>query len=200
MVRPKSKAVLLDGRGHLMGRMASVIAKQLLQGKHITVVRCEQINISGPFIRNKKRKLRWLRKRTLTNPQRGPLHFRAPSEMFKRVVRGMVPYQTVRGAAAFRRLTTYDGVPAPHDRKKRMVCPRALRFLRLAPERKYCLLGRLSHELGWKYRDVVARLENKRKERAATFHETKTKTNGVLAKAKNKVDANAAKLMGKDNA
>ncbi len=36
-----------------------------------------------------------------------------------------------------------------------MVVPQALRVLRLQPGRKYCTVGRLSHEVGWKYQDVV---------------------------------------------
>ncbi|CAG2066058.1 unnamed protein product [Timema podura] len=35
----------------------------------------------------------------------------------------------------------------------------------LKPGRKYCHLGRLSHEVGWKYQQVVRTLENKRKAR-----------------------------------
>ena len=35
---------------------------------------------------------------------------------------------------------------------------------------QYCSLGRLSHEVGWKYQDVVATLEAKRKVKADTFH------------------------------
>lgn len=35
--------------------------------------------------------------------------------------------------------------------------PQALRVLRLKPGRKYCTVGRLAHEVGWKYQDVVAR-------------------------------------------
>lgn len=41
------KVVVIDCRGHLMGRLASVIAKQLLTGQKIVCVRTEQINISG---------------------------------------------------------------------------------------------------------------------------------------------------------
>ena len=41
------ETVVIDGRGHLMGRLAAVIAKELLNGQHITVVRTEEINISG---------------------------------------------------------------------------------------------------------------------------------------------------------
>lgn len=42
-----SDCVVIDARGHLLGRLASVIAKQLLGGKKIVVVRCEEILISG---------------------------------------------------------------------------------------------------------------------------------------------------------
>jgi ribosomal protein uL13 len=39
--------VVIDGKGHLLGRLASIVAKQLLNGKKIVVVRSEQIVISG---------------------------------------------------------------------------------------------------------------------------------------------------------
>jgi hypothetical protein len=39
--------IVIDGKGHLLGRLASVVAKQTLQGKHIVVVRSEAIVISG---------------------------------------------------------------------------------------------------------------------------------------------------------
>ncbi len=43
-----------DGKGHLLGRLASIVAKQLLNGQKIVVVRCEQLNISGEFFRAKR--------------------------------------------------------------------------------------------------------------------------------------------------
>jgi large subunit ribosomal protein L13Ae len=42
-----SKVIVVDGKGHLMGRLASIVAKQLLCGKKIVVVRTEAIFISG---------------------------------------------------------------------------------------------------------------------------------------------------------
>jgi len=46
--------VVIDGKGHLLGRLASTVAKQLLIGQKIVVVRCEAINISGEFFRAKR--------------------------------------------------------------------------------------------------------------------------------------------------
>lgn len=46
--------VVIDGKGHLLGRLASIVAKQLLNGQKVVVVRCEDLNISGEFFRNKR--------------------------------------------------------------------------------------------------------------------------------------------------
>ncbi|XP_061897516.1 large ribosomal subunit protein uL13-like [Entelurus aequoreus] len=49
-----NKVLILDGRGHLLGRLTAIVAKQILLGQKIVVVRCEGINISGNFYRNKR--------------------------------------------------------------------------------------------------------------------------------------------------
>jgi large subunit ribosomal protein L13Ae len=42
-----SDVTVIDGKGHLLGRLASICAKQLMAGKKIAIVRTEQILISG---------------------------------------------------------------------------------------------------------------------------------------------------------
>jgi len=166
--------IVIDGKGHLLGRLASTVAKQLLNGQKIVVVRTEALNISGEFFRAKLKYHAYLRKMTRFNPTRGgPFHFRAPSRIFYKTVRGMIPHKTARGAAAMERLKVFEGVPPPYDKVKRVVVPQALRVLRLQPGRKYCTVGRLSHEVGWKYQDVVARLEERRKVKGAAYYQRK---------------------------
>lgn len=124
----------------------------------------------------------------------------------------MIPHKSARGAAAMERLKVFEGVPPPYDKKKRMVVPQALRVLRLKPGRKYCTVGRLSHEVGWKYQDVVARsvipkqplttccstafvaqkkadiyirLEERRKIKGAAYYERKKVIQRQLSEAKN---------------
>jgi large subunit ribosomal protein L13Ae len=55
-----STPIVIDGKGHLLGRLASIISKQILSGQKIVVVRCEEINISGSFFRNKVRDMQRL--------------------------------------------------------------------------------------------------------------------------------------------
>nr|CTP81194.1 BMA-RPL-16 [Brugia malayi] len=177
------KPIIVDGKDHLLGRLASVVAKQLLLGQKIVIVRCEDIAISGNFHRSKLKFMSFLRKRCNVKPARGPYHFRAPSRIFWRTVRGMLPHKTHRGKAALLRLKAFDGIPQPYDRVKRQVHPAALRHLALKPRRKYCTVGRLAHEVGWQYRDIVAKLEAKRKVKSAAFYQHKKMKSKLFAEA-----------------
>lgn len=178
------KVVVIDGKGHLVGRLASIVAKQILEGQKIVIVRAESLNISGEFFRNKLKYHDYLRKATAFNKNRGPFHFRAPSRIFYKAVRGMVSHKTARGKAAMERLKVFEGVPPPYDKKKRVVVPNALRVLRLKPGRKFTTLGKLSTSVGWKYEDVVAKLEDKRKVRSAEYYAKKKAYNKKVLAAK----------------
>merc|ERR1711998_704709 len=132
---PFEKIVVIDARGHLLGRLASFVAKEALLGQKVMVVRSEDIVISGSFIRNKLKLLMKRNKRMNPNPKKGPFHHRSPADMFARVVRGMIPHKLYRGSAPFQRVKCLEGVPEPFDQVKRMVVPDALRVTRLRPGR-----------------------------------------------------------------
>ncbi|KAJ3220148.1 60S ribosomal protein L16B [Dinochytrium kinnereticum] len=189
--------VVIDGKGHLIGRLASIVAKQLLNGQKVTIVRCEEINVTGSFYRNKLKYLNYLRKRCIINPARGPFHFRAPSRFFYRVIRGMIPHKTARGAAALERLKAFEGVPPPYDKVKRVVCPQALRVLRLKPGRKFTVIKRISSEMGWKYQGIVEKLEEKRKARGKAFYERKKAVARLGAQAAVKAQKEVAPIQQK---
>ncbi|KAL4825100.1 hypothetical protein H8958_014335 [Nasalis larvatus] len=107
------QVLVLDGRGHLLGRLATIVAKQT------------QVEVPGfppeadehqPFPR--------------PLPLPGPHHFRAPSRVFWRTVGGMLlPHKTQRGQAALDGLKVFDGIPPPYNKKKRMVVPAALKVV-----------------------------------------------------------------------
>eukprot|EP00735_Rhodelphis_limneticus_P008790 TRINITY_DN2275_c0_g1::TRINITY_DN2275_c0_g1_i1::g.6872::m.6872 TRINITY_DN2275_c0_g1::TRINITY_DN2275_c0_g1_i1::g.6872 ORF type:complete len:220 (+),score=60.26,sp/P93099/RL13A_CYAPA/63.50/7e-86,Ribosomal_L13/PF00572.13/3.3e-24 TRINITY_DN2275_c0_g1_i1:57-662(+) len=189
------KLVVIDGRGHLLGRLASIVAKEILSGQRVVVVRCEGINVTGSMLRNKMKFHRFLGKHVNTNHRRGPFHFRAPSKLFWRALRGMIPHKSARGAAALERLKVFEGVPPPYDKCKRVVVPDALRVVRLRPDRKYTVLGDLSAQVGWKYQAVVDRLEEKRKVRSAAYYERKK----ALTRLRVKALANVTSKLTKEN-
>ena len=182
------KEIVVDGRGHLIGRLASKVAKELLNGQRVTVVRCELLMRSGSLFRNKLKWHEFLNKRINTNPRRGFHHFKTPSRMFWKTVRGMLPHKTPKGSAALARLKVFEGIPYPYDHKKRMVVPEALKIVRIKDNRKFCILGDLAQLAGWTKKDVVERLEEKRKVKSQKFYELKKKKADARTKAKGSKD------------
>ncbi|KAG2619882.1 hypothetical protein PVAP13_3NG141600 [Panicum virgatum] len=166
-----AKRIVVDARHHMLGRLSSIIAKELLNGQKVVVVRCEEICMSGGLVRQKMKYLRFLRKRMNTKPSHGPIHFRAPAKILWRTIRGMIPHKTKRGEAALARLKT---------------------VLRLQPGHKYCLLGELSKEVGWNYHDTIRELEEKRKEKAKVAYERRKQ----LAKLRVKAEKAAEEKLG----
>ena len=186
------KEIVIDGRGHLVGRLASKVAKELLRGQKVVVVRCEQLVLSGSLFRNKLNFAEFMRKAINTNPRRGFKHYRSPSRMFWRSLRGMMPHKTPRGKAALARLKVFEGIPFPYDVKKRVVVPEALKVVRIKSYRNTCLLGELSSHYGWTKSEIVATLEEKRKVKSQKFWEAKQKK--VAARAKAMGDKKLAKV------
>eukprot|EP00245_Coleochaete_scutata_P016782 TRINITY_DN7981_c0_g1_i1.p1 TRINITY_DN7981_c0_g1~~TRINITY_DN7981_c0_g1_i1.p1 ORF type:complete len:210 (+),score=45.89 TRINITY_DN7981_c0_g1_i1:152-781(+) len=175
--------VVIDARHHMLGRLASIVAKELLNGQRVVVVRSEEIVLSGGLVRQKMKYLRFLKKRMNTKPSKGPIHFRAPSRILWRTIRGMIPHKTKRGAAALERLKAFEGIPPPYDKTKRVVIPDALKVLRLQPGHNYCLLGNLSHEVGWHHWETIKELEEKRKVKSAVYYAAKKALIRTRAKA-----------------
>lgn len=165
-----SKEIVVDAKGHLLGRMASTVAKELINGQAITLVRCEDTNISGSLYRNQLKYGAFKQKLSSYNPKKGPFHQRAPHKIVMRCIRGMVPYKTAKGAAAMDRLKCFDGIPYPFNMKKRMVIPNALKNIRLKPHRKFCAVKDVSIHFGWHQADLIERLESQRKVKSKKYY------------------------------
>ena len=101
---------IIDGSGMVMGRLASYVAKQVLQGEEVTIVNCEKIIITG----NKtdiKEKFEQSRRRVGTR-QIGPKVSKSPEKIFKRAIRGMMSdHRRGMGKIAWRRIKCYSKIP-----------------------------------------------------------------------------------------
>jgi large subunit ribosomal protein L13Ae len=179
------KEIVVDGRAHMFGRLASIVAKEIMNGQKVVIVRAERINISGSLFRNKLKYMEFLNKTRNANPRRGHVHYRSPARMFWRAVRGMLKHKSNRGMEALGRMKIFEGIPYPYDHKKRMVIPGALKTLRLKNHRKHCLLGDLSSQVGWTKQSIVNELEEKRKVKSKKFYVKKVAKIDARKKAGN---------------
>ena len=103
-----TQTTIIDASNLILGRMASVVAKRLLQGENIIIVNAEKAVVSG-----KKKAVVRERKEFLEvgHPWKGPFHYRRPDRFIRRTIRGMLPYHQPKGKQAYKRLRVYIGVP-----------------------------------------------------------------------------------------
>lgn len=109
---------VVDGERKVLGRMGSLVAKQLLNGNNVVVVNAEKMVISGHLddIFTKYKRLVELTDKA--NPEHAPYWSRRPDLFVKRVIRGMLPYKKPRGKQAYSKLKVYIGVPEDFKSKK----------------------------------------------------------------------------------
>ena len=129
-----------------------------------------------------------------TNPGKGPYHFKSPARMVWRCIRGMVHQKTKRGQEALGRLSTFEGIPHPYDKKKRVVIPAALRVMRLKTIRDFTVIGELADSVGWKHMDLLKKLEDKRKVKAEAFYQKKKAKTILRQKAEDAASGELAKV------
>jgi len=130
---------VLDATDQVLGRFASVVAKRLLKGEEIHVVNAEKALVTGGRAALITEYLQKTHMGSTASRMRGkgPNYQRRPDRIVRRVIRGMMPYQTPHGRAAFKRLRVYVGVPPevagqPAERIAEASQVRTARFLRLA--------------------------------------------------------------------
>ena len=144
----EKKVIVVDGTNQILGRLASIVAKKLLEGHTVIVVNVEKVVVSGkPSEVVKWYKNTVLGVRSHYSHRLRPKRPRSPIRLFKSAVKGMLPKKNARGREAFRRLKAYIGVPEEFKGAELVRFPEA-DAERLA--RSYVQLARIARELGWK--------------------------------------------------
>jgi large subunit ribosomal protein L13 len=137
--------MIIDGEGLILGRLASTVSKRLLEGEEITVLNAEKIVILGTkewtYAKYKQR----IDRASISNPRRmGPKYPRRPDDIFRRTVRGMLPYKKSKGRKAFRGLKVFLGIPQEFEEAEALKLPEA----RPKNIKKSIELGKVSKLLG----------------------------------------------------
>ncbi len=135
--------VVVDARDCILGRVASQVAERALDGERIAVVNAERAVITG----NEEDIMEVYRKRDEVGSDRGPHFPKRPDRMFKRSIRGMLPYKTTRGREAFENVRVYVGNPYETDDGTDLDVLEGTSLDRLS-NIKFVSLGEVSEELG----------------------------------------------------
>ena len=137
---------VINAENLLLGRLSSIVATRIQAGEEIAIINAEKAIVSG------HRGMvigEFYTRRVRGSVEGGPFYPRRPDQIVKRTIRGMLPYKTRPGAAAFRRVKAYVGVPYELKDAEAEVLEAAHRD-RLSSAR-YVTLADISTTLGAKF-------------------------------------------------
>ncbi|ELY79828.1 50S ribosomal protein L13 [Natrinema pallidum] len=103
--------LVVDAGDCILGRVASEVAQRALDGDRVAIVNAEDAVITG----DKEDIFETYRTRLELGSDRGPYYPKRPDTIFKRSVRGMLPYKKPRGREALDNVRVYVGNPYEGD-------------------------------------------------------------------------------------
>ena len=134
---------IIDGRNAVLGRLGSLVAQRIMDGEEIVVINAESIVVTGErdmiFADYKARV-----DRGDTTKRKGPFYPRRADLLFKRSVRGMIPWTSTSGREAYRRLHVFVGIPKQFADAEMEKVDGAMKKI----SGKYTTLGAISKFLG----------------------------------------------------
>ncbi|QRV14442.1 50S ribosomal protein L13 [Haloterrigena salifodinae] len=133
--------VVVDARDCILGRVASEVAQRALDGESIAIVNAEDAIITG----DKEDVFGTYRKRLQLQSDSGPYYPKRPDTIFKRSVRGMLPYKKPRGREALDSIRVYVGNPYEGDQEAEVLEGTSLDRL---SNIRFVQLGEVSEQLG----------------------------------------------------
>lgn len=141
------RPIVVDATNHIAGRLASNVAKLLMQGHRVSVVNCEKIMMSGTRSNQIKEYREFLEINSIINYKHGPVHYRRPDTLMAKMIRQMLPYdRKPSGKEAHQRLRTYIGSPKEIKSLEKIQFEKAL--IRKSSS-NYTILGELCRVIGW---------------------------------------------------
>jgi large subunit ribosomal protein L13 len=143
MQTTKTSVALVNADGLIVGRMASKVAKRLLNGEKVIIVNAEKAVLSG----KKKAKVAEAKEfLEVGSPMRGPFHYRRPDRILRKTVRGMLPFKQPKGKQAYKKLKVFIGVPEDLKGQQMITLKEAQAAKLKGP---YFTLAELAKEVGW---------------------------------------------------
>jgi large subunit ribosomal protein L13 len=118
---------IINGKGQVLGRLASYVAKEALKGEEFAILNCDAMIITGKKV-SIKREFEESRSR-FGHSQKGPKHHATSIKIVKRTIRGMLPdFRMGRGKEAFKRIKCYVGIPTEFEGKEIIELPLVKKF------------------------------------------------------------------------
>ena len=131
---------IYDGKGCIVGRVASKAAKESLKGEKIEIYNAKDMIFTGnkkDIIKKYKGRLAL---RDMAKPVQSPHYPKKPDLFVKRMIRNMLPWRSSRGKNAYKRIKVY--MDAPKEKAEKV--------FEFNKDIRYITVKEVCIALGWK--------------------------------------------------
>lgn len=150
----KKQNIIIDATNHKIGRLASIIAKKLLNGEKIIIVNAEKVIITGNKKAILRRYLMLRRRKQFSSHKKITVWFPIrPDRILRYAIIRMLPRKKYKGRKAVKRLKVYIGFPKEFSGMNIQKIDEAeFKSIYSSSGKRinYITLEELSKELGWK--------------------------------------------------
>ncbi len=116
--------LVLDAKKQVLGRMATVAAKEALNGQDVVIVNAEMAYVSGDPKTIERENHATANLKNKCNFNKGPYHPKRPDTYVRKAIRGMLPWDRRRGRDAYKKIMVFCGVPEKELAKRGIPLPK----------------------------------------------------------------------------
>ena len=103
--------MILNAEGLVAGRIASRIAKKIINKEMVTIINAEKAVVVGTKKSIMPKYEQRVKASVKSNPLYGPKYDRIPSKMLRRMIKGMLPTRKKTAESIIKRVIIYNSVP-----------------------------------------------------------------------------------------
>lgn len=137
---------IYNGENMILGRLASLAAKDALLGEEVVVVNCSKAVISGKKANTFKHEKERLDRKGY--PLKSAKLSRLPEKFVRRSIRGMLPWKHSRGKEAYKRVICHRYLPQEYEGKEMLSSDKI--SVKKLPTLRYASVGKVCKQIGGK--------------------------------------------------
>jgi large subunit ribosomal protein L13 len=103
--------MIINAEGMVAGRLASKIAKKIIDKETVTIVNAEKAVIVGTKQSVMPKFKQRVNASVKSNPHYGPKYDRIPSKILRRMIKGMLPSRKKTAELLIKQVTIYNKIP-----------------------------------------------------------------------------------------
>lgn len=139
--------MIINAEGLIVGRLASNIAKKVINKEMITIINAEKAIVVGTKNSIMPKYKQRVDAAVKSNPHYGPKYDRVPSKMLKRSIKGMLPNKSRTNEKLLKQIKIYNKVPKTIDITK----AQTIEKIKYGQKGDFMYLDEVAKELGGKW-------------------------------------------------